>query len=342
MLGPRPSVLSPGRRSRVAALVGRTPPRVTRMSIATTAPRVARARDEASRATSAPSRAAQVWRALDRLGALEETPGLPLPILRIADVLREALSIEPTEPVSEEIANEVFVLGTTLRDGALADVLVAIDPFGSGLARVFAALADAEHPVIVLLPQYGVGDLRAAAVPSCVELLAIEDAIEPSVTGIRASAIWTRPRQESAVAVCVTEQGTRRVDLNEYEALVASADRDLDLLIDLVGLGGGRAAGEIIAGFRRAGRFETTKKLTLTEASALVELVEHRGTYLRVDEMKSLRDVTTKEKIVQRGRRGVDEEWRLFHKQPGATKQDLAYGFLPPKGTRFAVLKPVR
>ncbi|MBI2392801.1 MAG: hypothetical protein HYV09_24665 [Deltaproteobacteria bacterium] len=279
-----------------------------------------------------------IWEAFERLGVLDEHPGEPLPVEKLCALLREALGVEPTDPPSEEIASEVFVVGEAPRGGAIADVLLALDPSGDGLREVLAALEPAEHPVVLIALSYGSEVLAGTPLPRCIELHLLEETLVESATGVRASDSWrvapTAPAVDPAVAVCITERGAEAIDAIAYEAIVARAG-ELDLFIDY-------AAPAPAGGYRVVSRRGAREaRLTPSEAAALVELVERRA-FVRPRDLVSLGSITAQTKCVTNARAKADEEpWLFFVTQPGTAKADLAYRFQPAPGLRYAVLKPV-
>lgn len=144
-----------------------------------------------------------------------------------------------------------------------------------------------------------------------------------------------------AFCVLVDPDGAREIDEGAYRQVLASAETELDLLLDLTTT---VSAGRHPTGRRGDGAF-IKGSVTPQQGAAYAELME-RQQAVRAAEIRALDGVNHPEKLIEAARRELDVklgryEWRSTELLRGDTPEAKRYWFRPPEGLRWALLRPL-
>lgn len=143
-----------------------------------------------------------------------------------------------------------------------------------------------------------------------------------------------------AFCVLVDPDGAREIDEATYRRVLASAEAELDLLLDLTTT---VSAGRHPTGRREDGAY-LEGSVTPQQGAAYAELME-RQQAVRAAEVRATGGVNHPEKLIEAARRELDVklsryEWRSTELLRGDTPEAKRYWFRPPEGLRWALLRP--
>ncbi len=284
----------------------------------------------------------------------EDRELLVAPLMRLHEVVARLLRI--TEPRRIEVTRGVFLLGTTDIGGPTREVVYA-DLGADALLFLIGQRQAAGTPTLLVVPTGArLGSARATVVSGSVLLLVLDEVLRVADGKLRldlpgvAVVVVPEPAVVAAAPlpfVAYTERGEVQLSAEEYGALVASASSHLDLMIDLATPVQGGRSGRFRAGIRRDGVWHEVM-LVPGHAHPLAELAERRGKDLMPRELdcNAHRGSGEAAAVLQRfqiARAQLDAPpWRWFATAPGTRERDLAYGFRPPVGATFAVIRRIR
>jgi len=267
------------------------------------------------------------------------------------ELLRAALRVQGAGAAAQ-IAPDVFALGAIERGGARADAFLALNPDLEAFPYFLTARGTAQRATIVFtnttrwLPQPLV-DLHGPG--RRVEIVLLEDVLTLRNDAVVATEIAT-PRMRAPVlspeppaCVRLDADGERVLSAEEYQATLERAALDLDLFLDFSTQHRVTKKKTVYRGGRRRDGAYSGVELRVSEAAVAAELIErscrHAG-YLKVRDLVAMRDHDRQ--TFNRAWQQLDPEPRAFlEKQPGSRDADAAFRFKPPRGRRWALLKPV-
>jgi hypothetical protein len=266
-------------------------------------------------------------------------------VARVAELFR----VRGPANLRDEVFPCAHRLGRAAWLGQERDVLLCTNLNGAAPTAFLLARKAQRQPTLVLAharTRFTSPDVDAHFASGEVVVVFLEDEIELVAGQVqrRQMLIAREPVATygaPAFCVLVDPEGAREIDEAAYRRVLASAEAELDLLLDLTTT---VSAGRHPTGRREDGAF-ITGSVTPQQGAAYAELME-RQQAVRAAEVRALNGVNHPEKLIEAARRELDVklsryEWRSTELLRGDTPEAKRYWFRPPEGLRWALLRPL-
>lgn len=269
---------------------------------------------------------------------------------QLAAILTDLFRVRGPANLTSEVFPCTHRLGRAAWAGQDREVLLCTNLNGAAPVAFLLARKAQRQPTLVLAhartrftspdveAHFGAGDVVVVFLADELELVAGQVQRRQVLIAREPVATYGAP----AFCVLVDPDGVREIDEATYRRVLASAETELDLLLDLTTT---VSAGRHPTGRREDGAY-IKGSVTPQQGAAYAELME-RQQAVRAAEVRALNGVNHPEKLIEAARRELDVklsryEWRSTELLRGDVPEAKRYWFRPPDDLRWVLLRPAQ